>query len=64
MVEHRKKRGQDKSSVQTLDQGEFEARLNEHRGIVFKIANTSCPDGEERAASGFLDDIAAFEAEA
>lgn len=29
-------------------QGEFEARLQEHRGIVFKIANTYCPEREER----------------
>jgi RNA polymerase sigma-70 factor (ECF subfamily) len=29
-------------------QQEFEARLDEHRGIVFKIANTYCPRGEER----------------
>jgi RNA polymerase sigma factor (sigma-70 family) len=29
-------------------QREFEARLGEHRGIVFKIANTYCPDREER----------------
>jgi RNA polymerase sigma factor (sigma-70 family) len=28
--------------------GEFEARLTEHRGIVFKIANSYCPGGEER----------------
>ena len=28
--------------------GQFEARLDEHRGIVFKIANIYCPDGEER----------------
>lgn len=30
------------------DQREFEARLDEHRGIVFKIANSYCPAGEER----------------
>ncbi len=32
----------------TRDQREFEARLGEHRGIVWKIANTYCPPGEER----------------
>ena len=32
----------------TLNQREFEAFLQEHRGIVFKIANTYCPEGEER----------------
>jgi RNA polymerase sigma-70 factor (ECF subfamily) len=26
----------------------FEALLDEHRGIVFKVANTYCPEGEER----------------
>jgi len=30
------------------DQGEFEARLEAHRGIVFKLANAYCPAGEER----------------
>ena len=32
----------------TLNQREFEDFLQEHRGIVFKIANTYCPEGEER----------------
>lgn len=36
------------ATIPTLDQREFEARLDEHRGIVFKIANTYCPGGEER----------------
>lgn len=30
------------------DQQEFEARLEAHRGIVFKLANAYCPAGEER----------------
>ncbi len=30
------------------DQAEFEARLEAHRGIVFKLANAYCPAGEER----------------
>lgn len=30
------------------DQQEFEARLEAHRGIVFKLANAYCPLGEER----------------
>jgi len=30
------------------DQGEFAGRLEEHRGIVFKLAHTYCPAGEER----------------
>lgn len=36
------------TTVPTSAQREFEARLDEHRGIVFKIANTYCPEGEER----------------
>lgn len=30
------------------DPQEFEARLDAHRGIVFKLANAYCPAGEER----------------
>ena len=30
------------------DQREFEARLDAHRGIIFKVANIYCPAGEER----------------
>lgn len=30
------------------DPQEFEARLEAHRGIVFKLANAYCPAGEER----------------
>ncbi len=36
------------TTAPTSDQREFEARLDEHRGIVFTIANTYCPEGEER----------------
>lgn len=32
----------------SLDSREFETWLDEHRGIVFKIANSYCPVGEER----------------
>lgn len=32
----------------TREQREFEARIEEHRGIVFKIAASYCPDGGER----------------
>ncbi len=30
------------------DQRDFEAKLEAHRGIVFKLANAYCPAGEER----------------
>ena len=30
------------------DQQEFESRLSEHRGIVYKLANAYCPRGEDR----------------
>jgi RNA polymerase sigma-70 factor (ECF subfamily) len=36
------------TTAPTSDQRKFEARLDEHRGIVFKIANTYCPESEER----------------
>ncbi len=36
------------ASATERDQQEFEARLEAHRGIVFKFANAYCPAGDER----------------